>query len=231
MRDRLIIGVCVAAFGWPNGALAQQPVTQAIEILPLWAQLALSSGPTAGAVFAAVGLLRNFYQSRRTRAQARATLVAECLKTFAEDTDIQHAYNTIVHPEFQYQGFDSPEYEQQIARLLRHFSNIALAWQVGLLSIQDIRPIEYYILRVVRNPEIKKYIDFVARWSKEQKLGQNPFIVLNALTDRLEADGATSKRRSYSAPRPATPLQVLGRALHQMGSLVITVIRVLRCPG
>src|SRR5215472_9540894 len=86
MRDRLIIGLCLAALGWPNPALAQQSASHALEALPLWAQLALLIGPVASAIFAAIGLLLglllNFYQSRRTNAQARAALVAESLKSF-----------------------------------------------------------------------------------------------------------------------------------------------------
>jgi hypothetical protein len=188
MRDRLIIGLCLAALGWPNPALAQQSASHALEALPLWAQLALLIGPVASAIFAAIGLLLglllNFYQSRRTNAQARAALVAESLKSFAGDEIIQHAFYAIVPPKFA-EGFHGLE-ERHIDKLLRHFSNIALAWQAGLLSIHDIRPIQYYMLRVVRNPEIKKYVESVARWSKEQQLGEHPYTVLNALTEQLD---------------------------------------------
>ena len=144
--------------------------------------------PDSSAVFAAIGLLLNFYQSRQTNAQMRAALVADCLKSFAEDTDIQHAFNEIAYPKFQYiEGFQGTEHERDIDKLLRHFSNVALAWQAGLLSVRDIRPIQYYLLRVVRNPEIKKYMDYVALWSKEQKMGEPPIAVLDALTNQLDS--------------------------------------------
>jgi hypothetical protein len=42
------------------------------------------------------------------------------------------------------------------------------------------------MLRAVRNPEIKNYIDFVAGWSKQQQLGEHPYAVLNALAERLD---------------------------------------------
>jgi hypothetical protein len=188
MRDRILAGVCAAVLAWPNAALAQQPPTHAIESLPLWAQLALLIGPAASALFAAIGLLLNFYQSRRTNAQVRAALVAECLKSFVEDEGIQQAFYAIAYPKFEYkEGFHESEYERHIDKLLRHFSNIALAWQAGLLSIRDIRPIQYYMLRVLRNPEIKNYLDFVARWSEQQQLGEHPFSVLKALTKRLDS--------------------------------------------
>jgi hypothetical protein len=186
MRKRAITGFSIAAVGWPSTALAQQSAIHAIEALPTWAQLALLIAPTASALFAAFGLLLNFYQSRRTNAQGRAALVAECLKTFAEDAGIQHAFYEIAYPKFPYEGLQRSEYGRDVDKLLRHFSNIALAWQAGLLSLHDIRPIQHYMLRVVRNPEIENYLDFVARWSKEQQLGEHPFTVLDALTKQLE---------------------------------------------
>jgi hypothetical protein len=67
-----------------------------LQTLPLWAQLALLIVPAASAIFAAIGLLLTFYQSRRTNEQARAALVAECLKGFAEDQDIQRARNRVL---------------------------------------------------------------------------------------------------------------------------------------
>lgn len=60
-----------------------------IQTLPLWAQLALLITPTASAVFAGIGLLLTYYQSRKTNAQARAALVAASLKGFTEDKGIQ----------------------------------------------------------------------------------------------------------------------------------------------
>jgi hypothetical protein len=156
--------------------------------LPLWAQISFLIVPAASACFAAIGLLLTFYQSHRTNAQARAALVAECLKGFTEDEGIQRAFYAIAYSQFKYTaGFHGSETERDIDKLLRHFSNIALAWQAGLLSTHDLRSIQYYLLRIriVRDPEIKKYWDFIASWSKEQKLGEHPYAVLNQLTEQL----------------------------------------------
>jgi hypothetical protein len=161
-------------------------VQSAIQALPHWAQLALLIVPALSAAFAAMALLLNFYQSRRTNAQARAALVAGCLKGFAEDKDIQRAFYSIEYSEFRYNDtFHKSEQEREVDKLLRHFANIALAWQAGLLSTIDVRPISYYVLRVVRDPEIKKYLEFIAQWSKEQNLGEHPYAVLGELSERL----------------------------------------------
>jgi hypothetical protein len=73
-----------------------------VQTLPLWAQLALLIIPAASAIFAAVGLLLTVYQSRRTNVQTRSALVAECLKGFAEDQDIQRAFYAIEYSKFKY---------------------------------------------------------------------------------------------------------------------------------
>lgn len=157
-----------------------------IQTLPYWAQLALLIVPAASATFAAVGLLLTFYQSRRTNAQVRAALVAECLKGFTEDEEIQRAFYAIEYSEFKYDDrFHNSDREREVDKLLRHFANIALAWQAGLLSITDVLPIQYYVLRVIRDTEVQNYLKFIAAWSEKQALGEHPYTVLTQLSEKL----------------------------------------------
>jgi hypothetical protein len=163
MRGRFIALLCIAAVTWPFAVQAQQSGLPAFQALPLWIQVLLLVVPAASAVFAAVGLLLTFQQLRRTNAQARAGLVSECLKSFAEDEGIQRAYYAIEYSKFQYNDeFHGTDLERDIDKLLNHFSNIALAWQAGLLNIRDVRPIRYFVLRVTRDPEIRKYLAYMA---------------------------------------------------------------------
>ena len=157
-----------------------------IQALPHWARLALLIVPVTSAIFAAIGLLLMFYQSRRTNAQARAALVAACLKGFADDEEIQRAFYAIEYSEFRYdEKFHKSDQEREVDKLLRHFANIALAWQAGLLSTHDVRPIQYYVLRVMRDPEIQKYLKFIAQWSKQASLGEHPYAVLSEMSEIL----------------------------------------------
>ena len=77
------------------------------------------------------------------------------------------------------------EQEREIDKLLRHFANLALSWKSGLLSTEDVRPIRYYVVRVMKNREIEKYMQFMAGWSKTAGLGQHPYSVLVQLSDEL----------------------------------------------
>jgi hypothetical protein len=158
-----------------------------LQTLPLWIQAALAIVPALGAFFAGAGLLLNVRQSRRTNAQSRAAIVLSCLKGFAEDEEIQKAFYAIEYLEFQYnEKFHRSPQEREIDKLLRHFANIALAWQAQLLTIDDVRPIEYYVLRVMRNPEIQKYFKFIEHWSSQDDLGEHPYMELTKLCQALK---------------------------------------------
>ncbi len=117
------------------------PIT--VQSLPAWVQWTLLIVPAVSAIFAATALFLNFYQARRTNAQARSALVAGCLKGFIDDDAIQRAFYLIEYSKFEYQsGFHDSETERDVDKLLRHFANLALSWQSGLLSLQDVRPMQ-----------------------------------------------------------------------------------------
>lgn len=157
-----------------------------IQTLPDWVQFSLLIVPAVSTVFTALTLLLNFYQSRRTNAQNRAALVAACLKGFADDEEIQRAFYAIEDDEFKYDDtFHKSDKEREVDKLLRHFSNVALAWKAGLVFTADIRSLKYYVLRVERNTEIQKYLAFIAQWSKEQRLGEHPYAVFSQLAEAL----------------------------------------------
>jgi hypothetical protein len=157
-----------------------------LQSLPPWLQLALVVVPALSASFAAGALILNIAQSRRTNAQARATLVASCLQGFADDEDIQRAFYAIEYDGFKYdQNFHKSQQEREIDKLLRHFANLALSWKSGLLTTKDVKPVQYYILRVMQNAEISKYMEFMTNWLKSTAKGQHPYAVLGELTEEL----------------------------------------------
>lgn len=159
----------------------------ASQLIPVWAQVALLIIPAVSAIFAAVGLLLNVQQSRRINSQARSALVAQSLTGFADDKDIQEAFYAIEYSQFKYDNdFHKSDQERKVDKLLRHFANLALAWQAGLLSTADVRPVQYYVLRVMRDGEIEKYLAFIEQWSAGAKLGEHPYSVLAKLCNKLE---------------------------------------------
>ena len=158
-----------------------------VQSLPHWLQLTLLVVPGVSAIFAATGLFLNFYQVRRTNAQARSALVAGCLKGFIDDDAIQRAFYLIEYSEFHYdKGFHGSDTERDVDKLLRHFANLALSWQSGLLSLEDIRPMQYYLMRVMGNAEIGKYMKFMESWTGNLAVGTHPYAVLEQLCIKLK---------------------------------------------
>ena len=157
-----------------------------MQNLPAWVQIVLVFAPAFIAASAAVGLLINVQQFRALNAQARASIVADCLKGFAADGDMQNAYYSIEYSSLKFDdGFPNSPRERDMDKLLRHFANIALAWQARLLSVHDVRPLEYYILRITRHAEVQKYVEFVIDFSKQVSPNEHPYAVLDKLGNEL----------------------------------------------
>jgi hypothetical protein len=182
----LTAGIILVMTGMPVHAQGPQPPLAALAGLPTWAQLLLLLVPAVSATLAAIGLGLNYLQARRNNAQARAALVADCLDGFTSDEEIQRAFYKVEYSEFTYnEDFHGSDVEREIDKLLRHFANIALAWQAGLLRTKDLEPIRYYLARIVRDPEIERYLTFIRDWSEKQGLGEHPYAVLISLVDHM----------------------------------------------
>jgi len=99
---------------------------------------------------------------------------------------MQRVFYLIEYSEFRYDSsFHKSPLERETDKLLQHFANLALAWQAGLLSIEDVRSVQYYVVCIMRNPEIQKYLKFVADWTVEADLGRHPYVALNEMYEEL----------------------------------------------
>ncbi len=153
---------------------------------PYWLNVAALFAPSASATFAAIALVLNIQQSRRSDAQRRAAVVAASLSDFSDNEAMQRSFYSIEYSRFTYDsGFHGTEREQDADKLLRHLSNLALAWQARLLSLDDIRPVQYYIRRVLLDADVRAYITHVTASSETQGLGEHPFAALQRLGDHL----------------------------------------------
>ena len=150
-----------------------------IQTLPAWAQVALLIVPSISAIFAAIGLALSASQVRRTNKQARATIVSDALKAFSTSVEMKRAFYMIEYSRFTYdESFHDSDLERELDQLLQHFSIVALSWQSGLLKAPDLKPLEYFVLRIMRDSEVKMYVAFVESWSQQAELGQHPYSAL-----------------------------------------------------
>lgn len=162
----------------------------AISSFPAWAQVTLAAIPVFAAVFAGFGLWLSVIQSRKSNAQVRAKLVAECLQRFCDDRDMQDVFYDIEYAHFMYEevDFHGTELERKVDKLLLHFSSVALAWRAGLLRVGDLKPLQYIVRRILRDDGIQSYLQFVFEWSSRTNLGEHPFVALAMMGETIERD-------------------------------------------
>ena len=160
-----------------------------IQSMPYWVQVSLICLPVVTTVFAGLGLFQSVSQQRRNNALSRAVLVADHLSEFSSDDEMQRAFYLIEYSKFEYNDdFHGSEHEPQIDRLLRHFSNVALFWKSGLLSLADLEPLKYQIIRVGGDPEIQKYIDYLRGFAEEHGNLSHPFEAMAELYTAVEKE-------------------------------------------
>lgn len=155
-------------------------------------QMVLVLVPAVALVVNAFAFLLNAFQARRTNRQTRAMLVAEGLKEFMNDREIQKAFYLIEYSKFTYtENFHGSNTERSVDKLLRLFSNLALFWRGGLLCPADLAPLTYYFVRVHGNPEIKKYLNFMSSWTKSQGIVDHPYAAFGELATIFENETKT----------------------------------------
>lgn len=175
-----------------------------LQSLPTCLQVVLLLAPALIAACAVGGIYLNILQYRAWGAQARATLVADCLKGFALDAEMQNAYYAIESESLRFDDeFAHSARQRELDRLLRHFANIALAWRAGLLTVVDVRGLEYYILRITQNAEVRSYIEFVVVVAAQVSPNEHPFSVLDRLGRELIRTQPTRRRAGRAAAAAA----------------------------
>lgn len=144
--------------------------------------------PAAALTVSALALVLNTYQAYLTQRQTRAGLVATGLKEFMNDPDIQQAFHLIEYRRFTYdeKTFYDSQTERQVDKLLRLFSNLGLLYQAGLLSIQDLMPLKYYVLRVYRDPGIQQYLSVSENVAAKVKVGEHPYDAFSVMAREIE---------------------------------------------
>lgn len=157
-----------------------------IKTLPYWVQVALILIPILSFFIAACAFSVNVYQTNLNNRLGRAKIVSDCLHIFMDDKMMHSAFYKIEYGQFEYNNdFHGSTEEREVDKLLRHFSNLALMWEGGLLKLKDIHPLQYFILRSVNDEEVVKYLTFIDEWSNIAKTGGHPYSSLKKLSKKL----------------------------------------------
>lgn len=153
-----------------------------VNVLSPALQVWLNVIPAAALLLNAAAFALNAYQAKRTGRVTRATLVAAALKDFMTDADVQKAFYLIEYRKFKYgKDFHDSEVEQQIDKLLRLLANLAILWQTHVLSLKDLEPMQYYLVRVIGDADVQMYLKFMSEWTREVGVKHHPYEALSRL--------------------------------------------------
>ncbi|MCK4998582.1 MAG: hypothetical protein KAS23_03575 [Anaerohalosphaera sp.] len=172
-----------------------------IKTLPYWFQLTLLFVPILSILFAALSILfaaytlrLNVKQIRLNNRLCRARMVSDSLHAFMDDEMMHKTFYKIEYSKFKYgDNFRESDEERGIDKLLRHFSNLALMWQNGFLTLSDIHSVQYFILRIANNKEINNYLSYIIDdWTKKAGTGTHPYSAFKMLSNELKAKAVSN---------------------------------------
>lgn len=162
-------------------------MAELVKDFPEWFKILIVLIPVISVLIASFAFILNLKQSRLNNKVTRSKIILDTLHSFMDDEVIQKAFYKIEYGKFQYtREFHGSDEEKEIDKLLRHYSNLALMWKNGLLTLKDIYPIQYYITRIYQNNEIHKYFDFMKSWTKAAKISSHPFLALEELGQEIK---------------------------------------------
>lgn len=162
-------------------------MAELVKDFPEWFKVLIVLILAISVLIASFAFILNLKQSFLNNKVARSKIISDTLHSFMDDETIQKAFYEIEYGKFQYKSnFHGSDEEKEIDKLLRHYSNLALMWKNGLLTLKDIYPIQYYIMRICQNSEINKYFDFMKRWTKTAKISSHPFLTLEELGKEIK---------------------------------------------
>ena len=137
-------------------------------------------------ILAAFVAALNLWRSYRL---ASVNFVSEALTKFRADADMQAMFYAIEYGKFQFVPgeFHGTDIEQQLDKLLGHFSTVALAWKGKVIKTADLVIVRYYVLRITSDPEVRTYMEkFLRDWTEAANVGKHPYEVLVELRGFLE---------------------------------------------
>lgn len=113
---------------------------------------------------------------KRATVQKRSEYVIDLYNTFVNDKDMLDAYYKMEYSEFAYDDtFHGSDLERKLDKLLGHFSNIGRLFNLGILTREDLRFLEYEFLIINQNQDVQAYFNFLDNWFRIRNINDKKF--------------------------------------------------------
>ena len=120
----------------------------------------------------------------------RAKLVLDFVSDYLQDTGIRKFFYRLDHGDFQFSlpNFPGSDDEIMMDRLLYSFDRLGYLLRTGVVTLEDVRLIEWEAERVMMNPEVEKYLQWFEADVAGLSLRRKPFADAIFLRSRLFED-------------------------------------------
>lgn len=116
-----------------------------------------------GLLLTVLGLAFAGYEIRRSVLVQRAQFIMSITEQYFGDEDVRKFYYRLDYNEFvlDFGAFIGSDEERWLDSLLYTFDTVGRMVKMGAVSIKDVDLIAFQASRVLRNPEVKKYLDWL----------------------------------------------------------------------
>lgn len=153
----------------------------------------ISTALTFGA--AAWQLWESNKQTKNSAVQKRSEYIIDLYNTFTNDKDMVEVYYKLEYSEFKYdENFHGSQTEKQLDKLLGHFSNIGRLYNLGILTLEDLKFLEYEFLVIYQNKNVQAYFDFLDAWFKLRQINNKKFEYFRLTGQVLENNNIQIKK-------------------------------------
>jgi len=130
------------------------------------------------ALLTLISVLLMYRQVKLFMLYSKANFRKELVLNFYTTREFREMFYKIEYGEFRY---DPGEFhggstnEKVLDMMLAYLDVLGSLVRDEVLSIDDIKPLKYEILRIYRNEEVKKYLEFLKSWYSVNSVGRIPF--------------------------------------------------------
>ncbi|MFZ1218019.1 MAG: hypothetical protein WAO00_01945 [Chthoniobacterales bacterium] len=131
---------------------------------------------TCSFLIAAVGLFLNWWQLRIGGIRKRAEFIVSVFNQYISDPDTARMFYDLEYGRFQYDGeFHGSDQERHLDRLLSYFEKIAALYDMGTITLHDLKLVRYDFVRVFHNQAVQQYFQTLDRLAPALKVGGGTF--------------------------------------------------------
>lgn len=136
---------------------------------------------------AAFALFLNWWQAKRNAIQQRGQYIAGLFSEYLKEPDTTAIFYKLEYDKFTYSlSMEGTDEEIKLDKLLANYDRIAALHEMGLLSFDDLRFMEYEFVRVAKNTAVQEYLKDLDKWYEDERIPGPAFPSFRRAAEKLQ---------------------------------------------